>query len=104
MEIAASSASIDSGSKMQAYRRNGVAEYIIWQSFENQLEWYQLIEGEYRSLSPDVDGVVRSQVFPGLWLAVEAVLNNQMPQVLDGLQAGLRSPEHQAFLQQLGQC
>lgn len=103
VEIAASSASIDSGSKKQAYRRNGVLEYIIWQSFENQLEWYQLVEGEYRLLLPDADGVIRSRVFPGLWLVVEAVLNNQMRQVLDGLQAGLRSPEHQAFLQQLGQ-
>lgn len=103
VEIAASSASIDSGSKLQAYRRNGVLEYTIWQSFENRLDWYQLVEGEYRSLSADVDGVIRSRVFPGLWLAVEAVLNNQMPQVLDQLQAGLRSPEHQTFLQKLGQ-
>jgi Uma2 family endonuclease len=103
VEIAASSAAIDSGAKKQAYRRNGVQEYIIWNIFENQLEWWHLVEGDYQQLLADSDGIIRSQVFPGLWLAVDALLNQQMNQVLDGLQAGVRSPEHQAFLNQLSQ-
>jgi Uma2 family endonuclease len=101
VEIAASSSAIDLGNKLQAYRRNGVQEYIVWQVFENQLEWFQLVDGEYRSLVPDQDGIIRSQMFPGLWLAVEALLSNQMAQVLDGVQQGLDSAEHQAFVQQL---
>jgi Uma2 family endonuclease len=99
VEIAASSAAIDTGSKKQVYRRNGVLEYVIWQSHDNQLEWLQLVDGEYRSLVPDQDGIIRSRVFPGLWLAVEALLSNQMAQVLEVLQAGLRSPEHEAFVE-----
>jgi Uma2 family endonuclease len=101
VEIAASSASIDTGSKKQAYRRNGVLEYVIWQSYENQLEWFVLSDGEYRLLSPARDGIIRSRVFPGLWLAVEALLNNQMEQVLDVVQEGLNSAEHAAFVEQL---
>jgi Uma2 family endonuclease len=101
VEIAASSAAIDTGSKKQAYRRNGVPEYIVWQAFENQLEWFHLSDGNYQQLVPDADGIVRSQVFPGLWLAVEALLNNQMTRVLEVVQAGLNSPEHTAFLEQL---
>lgn len=101
VEIAASSAAIDTGSKLQAYRRNGVKEYIVWQVFENQLEWFQLVDGEYRSLTPDSDGSIQSQIFPGLWLAVEPLLNNQMAQVLTTLQRGLNSPEHTAFVEQL---
>ncbi len=66
--------------------------------FENQLDWYQLVDGEYRSLSPDTDGIIRSQMFPGLWLAVDDLLNNQMAQVLTVLQDGLKSPEHTAFV------
>jgi Uma2 family endonuclease len=99
VEIAASSAAIDTGSKLQAYRRNGVGEYIVWQVFENRLEWFQLVEGEYRSLIPDQNGIICSRVFPGLWLAVEALLSNQMAQVLEVVQAGLKSPEHEAFVQ-----
>jgi Uma2 family endonuclease len=99
VEIAASSAAIDTGSKLQAYRRNGVKEYIVWQAFENQLKWFQLVDGEYQQLIPDSDGIIRSQVFPGLWLAVEALLSNQMTHVLEVLQAGLKSPEHSAFVE-----
>ena len=101
VEIAASSVAIDRGSKKQVYRRNGVLEYVIWQSYENQIEWFCLIDGEYQLLSPGADGIIRSQVFPGLWLAVEALLNNQMVRVLEVVQAGLKSPEHNAFVQQL---
>jgi Uma2 family endonuclease len=101
VEIAASSAAIDRGIKKQVYRRNGVLEYVIWQSYDNQLEWFYLVNGEYQLLAPDTDGIIRSQVFPGLWLAVEALLTNQMARVLEVLQAGLQSPEHKAFIERL---
>lgn len=65
------------GSKLQAYRRNGVKEYMVWQAFENQLKWFQLVDGEYQQLTPDSDGIIRSQVFPGLWLAVESLLKTR---------------------------
>ncbi len=100
-EIAASSVAIDLGSKLQAYRRNGIAEYLVWQSFEQQLVWYRLVEGEYQRLQPNAEGIICSQVFPGLWLAVDALLTNQMGRVLEVLQDGLRSPAHAAFVQQL---
>jgi Uma2 family endonuclease len=37
-EIAASSASYDLNDKLNAYRRNGVKEYIVWQMYENRLD------------------------------------------------------------------
>ncbi len=101
VEVAASSAAIDRGTKKQVYRRNGVLEYVIWQVYDNQLEWFGLTDGEYQLLSPDPDGILRSRVFPGLWLEVEALLNNQMAKVLEVLQLGLASPEHAAFVEQL---
>jgi Uma2 family endonuclease len=100
-EIAASSVAIDTGSKMQAYRRNGVKEYLVWQAFENHLEWFCLIDGEFVLQSPDAGGVIRSRIFSGLWLAVDALLTNNMVRVLEVLQEGVRSPEHQSFVQQL---
>lgn len=103
MEIAASSAAIDTGSKKQVYRRNGVLEYVVWQSFENQLEWFGLVDGEYVLLQPDPDGIIRSRVFPGLWLAVDELLGNRMQQVLTTLQQGLESAAHQEFVQRLAQ-
>lgn len=101
IEIAASSAAIDLGAKKQAYRRNGVAEYLVWQVFENHIDWYALTDGEYQPLVADGDGLLRSRRFPGLWLAVAAMLAGDMAQVLAGVQSGLQSPEHQAFVDQL---
>lgn len=100
-EIAASSASIDLGDKKRAYRRNGVKEYIVWQVFEQRLDWFSLQEGEYVSIPVDADGIIRSQVFPGLWLAVEDLLAGRMTRVLAVVQEGLASPEQVAFCQNL---
>ncbi len=101
VEIAASSASIDLHAKKQAYRRNGVKEYLVWQVLDRRLDWFYLADGEYLNLAADTDGVLRSRVFPGLWLAVAELLDGNMQHVLSVLQDGLRSPEHAALVQKL---
>jgi Uma2 family endonuclease len=100
-EVAASSAAIDLGAKKQAYRRNGVQEYLVWQVYDRRIDWFSLQEGDYVPLSADTDRVIRSRVFPGLWLAVDDLLAGNMTQVLATLQTGLSSAEHQAFMQRL---
>lgn len=100
-EIAASSASYDLNDKLNAYRRNGVQEYIIWQMYENRLDWFSLEEGNYVNLQPDTRGVIRSQTFPGLWLSVTALLKGNLAEVLAVLQQGLQTTEHQAFVKRL---
>ena len=103
LEIAASSASKDLHAKKQAYRRNGIQEYIVWQRFENQLYWWQLQAGDYVSLEPDDAGVMRSQVFPGLWLDVPALLQGNLTQVMETLHQGLQAVEHKTFVASLSQ-
>jgi Uma2 family endonuclease len=100
-EIAASSAAIDLGAKQNAYRRNGVQEYLVWQIFENRLSWFRLQAEEFILIEPDADGMIRSSVFPGLWLAVPALLEGRMMEVLSVLQAGIADPAHQAFVRRL---
>jgi Uma2 family endonuclease len=68
VEIATSSAAYDLYEKRRVYRRNGVQEYLVWQVLEGRLDWWQLVAGEYVALTLDPDGLIRSQVFPGLWL------------------------------------
>lgn len=101
VEIAASSASIETGTKKQVYRRNGVQEYIVWQSFENKLDWVELIDAEYQPILPDEQGIIRSRVFPGLWLKADALLSGDRLAVVQTVQAGVQSPEHQAFVEAL---
>ncbi|NJL80664.1 MAG: Uma2 family endonuclease [Richelia sp. RM2_1_2] len=100
-EVAASSASYDLYDKKNAFRRNGVLEYIVWQIFENKLDWFCLQDGEYICLEADEEGIIKSRVFPGLWLATSALLTGDMKQVLYILQQGLNSSEHAEVVKQL---
>ncbi|WP_424099084.1 Uma2 family endonuclease [Moorena producens] len=98
VEIAASSASYDLHDKLRAYRRNGVKEYLVWLVQEQQFRWYELDAGEYVQQQPDQLGVVSSNVFPGLQLAVGALLPGEMQRVLSVLQEGIESEAHQHFV------
>lgn len=101
IEIAASSAAIDLRDKHTVYRRNGVREYIVWQIYDRRVDWWALREGEYQPLLPDDAGVLRSEVFPGLWLDVPALIADDLANLLVMLQQGLSSNEHAAFVAQL---
>ena len=101
VEIAASTASYDLHEKLRAYRRNGVQEYLVWRVYNREFDWFRLNEGEYIQLAPNADGVICSEVFPGLWLDKAALLAGDLAKVLAVLQLGLATPEHQAFVEQL---
>jgi Uma2 family endonuclease len=97
VEVSASTASYDLHDKLNAYRRNGVREYLVWRVWDREFDWFQLRGRRYQRLSPDRQGVYRSEVFPGLWLDSKAALAGNFKQVMATLQLGLASPEHQAF-------
>ena len=91
VEIAASTVSIDLHDKKSAYRRNGVREYIVWRTLDREIDWFCLQDGEYIRLELDENGIIKSQVFPGLWFAVEPMLSGSMADVLAVLRSGLNS-------------
>src|SRR5207237_7748303 len=67
-EVSATSASIDLGDKFIGYRRNRVREYVVWRVFDSAIDWFVLRDDQYDRLAPDAAGILRSEVFPGLWL------------------------------------
>ena len=97
-EITASTASYDLHDKLDAYRRNGVREYVVWRVADGALDWLVERGGRYEPLTAGDDRVLRSAVFPGLWLNPAALLAGDMATVLAGLQRGLATPEHAAFV------
>lgn len=101
VEVASSSASYDLHDKKNAYRRNGVREYVVVRVLDREIDWFVLREGKYDALSPDEKGIYQSEVFPGLWLDGSAFLNGNFAQVAEVLQAGLSSPEHAEFVTKL---
>ena len=101
VEIAASSASYDLHDKLRAYRRNQVQEYLVWRVRDRQLNWFSLKEGEYVELPRNEEGIIYSDIFPGLVLDCPALLAGNLATVLEVLQKSLSSPEHQKFVQHL---
>jgi Uma2 family endonuclease len=101
VEIAASSASYDRHAKWRAYARNGVQEYLIVQVYEQKIEWFALHETDYEALSPDAEGILHSEVFPGLYLNPAAFWAGDLATMLAALQEGLASPAHAAFVERL---
>jgi Putative restriction endonuclease len=77
-EVAASSVGFDLGNKLTAYRRNGVREYVVWKVLQRQIEWYVNRENGFELLLPVPDGIMRSKVFPGLWLDPAALMRGDV--------------------------
>jgi Uma2 family endonuclease len=101
VEIAASSASYDLHDKLHAYRRNGVQEYVVWRVQDKQIDWFRLVNDEYVAQNPDDSGLIHSHVFPGLRLAMQALLDGDLAKVLAELQKGLGTTEHATFVARL---
>lgn len=101
VEVASSSAAYDLHDKLNAYRRNGVEEYVVWRVYDRQIDWFALEAERYTRISPDADGILQSCGFPGLRLCVPAVLDGDLARVLAELQIGLASEEHAAFVRRL---
>lgn len=100
-EVCVSTASYDLHQKYDLYQAAGIQEYLAVVIREREIRWHILVDGRYQLLSPSADGLWRSHVFPGLWLDGKALLAGDLEQVVERLQEGLRSAEHERFVEQL---
>lgn len=82
VEVAASSATYDLHVKKDAYRRNGVREYVVWRVLDEAIDWFRLQDGAYVLVEPDAEGIVESEQFPGLRLHVPSMLKGDLAAVL----------------------
>jgi len=101
VEVASSSVSRDLHSKLRAYRRAGVREYLVWRVRDQSFEWLALRDEVYQAMPADERGILKSVLFPGLWLDAAAMLDGNLTRVLEVLREGLASPEHGAFVARL---
>ncbi len=102
-EIAYSSVSIDLHKKFEMYRRHGAREYLVWCTEDEAFHWFINHDGQFEQLALGPDSLLRSEIFPGLWLDPAAMIVGNLPRVFEVVQQGLASPEHAAFVEQLRQ-
>jgi Uma2 family endonuclease len=100
-EIASSCASYDLGKKFHVYRRSGVLEYVVWRVLDGQIDWFVNRDGQFQPMAAASDGILRSTVFPRLWLEPAALVRGDRATLKAVIQQGLDSPEHAKFVARL---
>jgi hypothetical protein len=68
---------------------------------DHQIDWYVLREGRFEPVASGPDGILRSTVFPGLYLDPAAMLRGDLAAVFTVVQQGLNTPEHADFVARL---
>ena len=95
------SVNYDLNVKLIACRRNQVREYLVWRALEDAVDWFVLRGGQYIPLAPGLDGILRSEILPGLWLDPDALIRRDLPALLSAGRRGIEATEHAAFLSKL---
>jgi Uma2 family endonuclease len=101
VEVAATSAAYDLFEKFEVYQQAGVSEYLVVLAREQEVRWFVSREGKFQTLQPDANGVLKSPMFPGLWLDAKSLFEDHPAGLSTTLQAGLADPAHAEFVRQL---
>ena len=101
LEVASSSEARDLNQKKKAYLRRGVLEYVVVVIHRRTVIWFRRRGRIYVRIRPDRAGVLRSRVFPGLWLHAPALHEREEALVRSTLEQGIASEEHIEFVRDL---
>jgi Uma2 family endonuclease len=99
VEVAVSSRAIDLHAKRDAYKKAGVIEYLVVCVDPPELHWHHFPDDTL--LSPDKKGVIKSRVFPGLWIHAQALLDLDSAKLREVVEQGIASRPHAAFVRKL---
>lgn len=98
-EVAYSSRAIDMNQKREDYERAGLLEYLVLCIEEQELRWFHFPSGG--EITPNRQGISRSLVFPGLWIDVQALMEQKKTRLREVVEQGMTSRAHAAFVRRL---
>jgi len=104
VEVSYSSWAVDLNDKLRAYEAAGVREYLVVVVHDETLRWFVSNNGRFEPIVVGEDGLLRSTVFPGLWINPSIFFHAKIGRVLAPLRLGLASPEHAAFVARLAEA
>ncbi|MFO0811169.1 MAG: Uma2 family endonuclease [Gemmataceae bacterium] len=99
VEVVDGPEAIELGIKKLEYQRAGVCEYLVVCPRSQVIRWFDFVARD--ELRPDAKGVRKSRRFPGLWLYGPALFEDDGPKLIGTTKAGLATPEHAAFVEEL---
>lgn len=100
VEVAHTTRTIDLHGKKRDCEKAGVLEYLVVLAESSSVRWFSRSKRGFVELRP-TDGLVKSRVFPGLWLDPGSLFERSSRKLLTSIRAGLSSPEHAKFVAKL---
>ena len=97
VEVASATESYDLHAKLADYDRYGVREYLALIVRTQEAAWFDRVDGRLVRREVAADGLLRSDVFPGLWLDPAALFRGDMRRVRAVLKRGVATPAYKAF-------
>ena len=86
--ISTESRTRDRNEKFTEYEQGGVREYWIVDPARDQAEFYQSnAQGSFQPVTPDANGIYRSDAMPGLWIEVPWLWRTPLPTLRSVLRA-----------------
>jgi len=98
-ELAYSTRAIDFHAKKSDYAIHGVLEYLVVSLRDGVVKLFDLQEG--KEIPCAADGLLRSRVFPGLWIDVDALLARDFSRFTAALEKGMSTAEYREFRDRL---
>ena len=95
IEVSDSSRNVDLNAKRVTYENHGVQEYLVLNLRDARLHAFDFANASSLELT---EGVYHSKCFPGLWIDVGALFEEELEHLYATLQLGLASPEHAEFV------
>jgi Uma2 family endonuclease len=102
-EISDGTESLHLEQKKLDYEKAGVREYMVAAIRPREIFWHVRRGGKFERVTPDGDGVFRSEMYPGLWLDAVAFLDCDSKGIHTVLREGLASSGHAAFVNKLAE-
>lgn len=100
LEVAYTSRNIDLKQKMRQYEQAGVEEYVVVLAEKNEVEWFYMFNNRFRPLRATA-GLLKSKVFPGLWLEPATLFSDSTDSLLDAVVEGTDSNGHSKLVAKL---
>ncbi len=103
VQVSLTTERLDLMERKKDFETAGVREYLVIALRKQKVFWFGRRRGKFNEIPPGPDGILRSEIFPGLWLDPAALLDGDVKRLMAVLRLGLASPEHSTFVARLKQ-
>lgn len=84
--------------RKECFEKSGVIEYVVWFNSSKLPIWNRLIDGRYKKIKEDEEGMIKSKALPGMWVPLEAFKNRDWWTIMATISRGITRRGHRDFM------